>query len=65
MLKNSFAGFGAVTPDGYGCSYNLQNDHITFCIGSFFSCKETSSILFVEALEESLNEMKEMHTDHD
>ena len=44
------------------CSYNLQNDYIIFCIGSFFSCEETSSLLFAEALEESMNEMQFMNT---
>ncbi len=53
-------GYGAVVPDGYGCSYNLQQDFVIFCIGSFFSCEETSSLLYAEALEESMDQMKEM-----
>ena len=53
-------GYGAVVPNGYGCSYNLQNDFVIFCIGSFYSCEETSSLLFAAAIEESLNQMKEM-----
>ena len=56
-------GYGAVVPDGYGCSYNLQQDFVIFCIGSFFSCEETSSLLFGETLEESMNQMKEMFSD--
>ena len=58
-------GYGAVVPDGYGCSYNLQNDFVIFCIGSFFSCEETSSFSFGEALEESMNKMKEMFSHKD
>ena len=58
-------GYGAVVPDGYGCSYNLQNDYVIFCIGSFFTCEETSSLLFAEALEESMNEMQKMFSDKD
>ena len=53
-------GYGAVVPDGYGCSYNLQSDFAIFCIGSFFSCEETSSMVFAEAIEESMTEMKEL-----
>ena len=53
-------GYGAVVPDGYGCSYNLQQDFVIFCIGSFFSCEETSSLLYAEALEGSMDQMKEM-----
>ena len=55
-------GYGAVVRDGYGCSYNLQNEFVIFCIGSFFSCEETSSLLFAETLGESMNEVKEMFT---
>jgi len=43
-LEDSYMGYGAVVPDGYGVSYNLQNDGIIFCIASFFSCNDTSSI---------------------
>ena len=64
-LKESYMGYGAVVPDGYGCSYNLQNDYVIFCIGSFFSCEETSSRLYAESLEESMNQMKEMFSDDD
>ena len=56
-------GYGAVVPDGYGCSYNLQSDFVIFCIGSFFSCEETSSLTFAEAAEESMIEMKKMFSE--
>ena len=51
-------GYGAVVPDGYGVSYNLQNDHVIFAISSFFSCENTDSRRFAEAVELSLKEMK-------
>ena len=59
-LRDSYMGYGAVVPDGYGCSYNLQSDFAIFCIGSFFSCEETSSLVFAGAIEESMTQMKEL-----
>ena len=56
-------GYGAVVPDGYGCAYNLQPQYVIFVVGSFFSCKETSSISFLEKLEESMDEMRRMFED--
>jgi len=53
-------GYGAVVPDGYGVSYNLQNNDVIFCIGSFFSCFETKSINMAEAISSSLKEMQGM-----
>ena len=60
-LKDSYMGYGAVVPDGYGVSYNLQNDHVIFAISSFFSCENTDSRRFAEAVELSLKEMKEIY----
>ena len=59
-LPDSYMGYGAVVPDGYGVSYNLQNDDVTFCVGSFFSCRETSSLLFATKVQESLLQMKDL-----
>lgn len=53
-------GYGAVTPDGYGCSYNPCSKRIIFCISSFADCPETDSPKFARTLEESLQEMKEL-----
>lgn len=53
-------GYGAVTPDGYGCSYNPCKDRIVFCISSFVECPHTSSSKFTTKLEESLLEMQEL-----
>lgn len=59
-LPKSFMGYGAVVPDGYGVSYNLQNDHIIFAICSFFSCQETNSRRFCQELAGSLQEMRDL-----
>ena len=53
-------GYGAVVPDGYGCSYNPQPDSITFCIGSFHTCDMTSSETFAAAITESLTMMHDL-----
>ncbi|XP_055944108.1 choline O-acetyltransferase-like [Argiope bruennichi] len=53
-------GYGPVVPDGYGCSYNPCEDHIDFCVSSFFSSKETSSDFFAHSLEGSLLNMGEI-----
>ena len=59
-LNQSYMGYGAVVPDGYGVSYNLQNDEIIFAICSFFSCENTNSRRFANALSASLKEMREL-----
>ncbi len=59
-LPGSYMGYGAVVPDGYGVSYNLQNDQVIFAICSFFSCESTNSRRFAEALTKSLQEMKDL-----
>lgn len=53
-------GYGAVVPDGYGCSYNPCRDQINFSIASFFSASETSSEFFARSLEGSLLQMREI-----
>ena len=57
-LSQSFMGYGAVVPDGYGVSYNPYPDTVIFCICSFHSCSKTDSRRFASALQESLKEMK-------
>ena len=59
-LPGSYMGYGAVVPDGYGVSYNPKDDDVIFCIGSFFSAAETSSLRMAEAIEKSLQDMKAM-----
>ena len=36
-------GYGAVVPNGYGVSYNLQPSNIIFCVASFFTEHTTDS----------------------
>ncbi|OQR72578.1 choline O-acetyltransferase-like [Tropilaelaps mercedesae] len=55
-------GYGAVVPDGYGCSYTINSNDIVFCITSFFSAAATSSDFFALSLEGSLNQMRELCT---
>ena len=59
-LPLSYMGYGAVVPDGYGISYNLQDCNIIYAICSFFSCQTTNSRRFCEALTTSLKDMKEL-----
>ena len=58
--KGIMVGYGAVVPDGYGCSYNPMSNSILFCITSFFSSPETSSDFFARSLEGSLLQMREL-----
>lgn len=53
-------GYGAVVPDGYGCSYNPRADSIVFCVSSFHDCPETSSSRFASTLQECLLEMQQL-----
>lgn len=53
-------GYGAVVPDGYGCSYNPCKERIVFSISSFHDCPQTSSSRFAKTLEESLEEMRQL-----
>ena len=42
-LPKSYMGYGAVVPNGYGVSYNLQPSNIIFCVASFFTEHTTDS----------------------
>lgn len=50
--------FGPVVEDGYGVCYNPQEEQIIFSISSFNSCWETSTSRFINALDESLMQLK-------
>ncbi|CAH2040065.1 unnamed protein product, partial [Iphiclides podalirius] len=58
--EGTFMGYGAVVPDGYGCSYNPKKESVIFCIASFCSSAVTSTEAFRLALEEALDTMKLM-----
>ncbi|THH07379.1 hypothetical protein EW145_g3423 [Phellinidium pouzarii] len=51
-------GFGAPYADGYGVNYLAGTDVIKFGIESKFSCSETSSDAFKDAIFSSLRDMK-------
>ncbi|XP_018616536.1 choline O-acetyltransferase [Scleropages formosus] len=55
-----FCCYGPVVPNGYGACYNPQADHVIFCVSSFRESTETCSAMFVNALEESLVEMRDL-----
>ncbi|XP_023214443.1 choline O-acetyltransferase-like, partial [Centruroides sculpturatus] len=52
-------GYGPVVPDGYGCSYNPQENRIVFCISSF-KYASTDSERFARNLQVSLIDLKEL-----
>lgn len=56
-MEGSLICYGAVVPDGYGCSYNPKPDYILFVISAFKSCPTTDTKLFAQSLESSLDEM--------
>ncbi|XP_049870509.1 choline O-acetyltransferase [Pectinophora gossypiella] len=53
-------GYGAVVPDGYGCSYNPKKESVIFCISSFVSSSVTNTEAFRQSLEEALDSMRLM-----
>ncbi|XP_038592104.1 choline O-acetyltransferase-like isoform X2 [Micropterus salmoides] len=55
-----FCCYGPVVPNGYGACYNPQSDHIIFCVSSFWETTETSSAVFVKALNEGLLEIRDL-----
>ncbi|XP_048843526.1 choline O-acetyltransferase isoform X2 [Brienomyrus brachyistius] len=55
-----FCCYGPVVPNGYGTCYNPQSDHIIFCVSSFRESVETSSAVFIKALEEGLLDMRDL-----
>lgn len=53
-------GYGAVVPDGYGCSYNPRDERIVFCVSTFNDCPTTSSERFAQTLDQCLLEMQKL-----
>ena len=47
-------GYGAVVPNGYGVSYNLQPSNIIFCVASFFTEHTTDSRQDTAVLDHSV-----------
>uniref|UniRef100_A0A8C5NF79 Choline O-acetyltransferase n=1 Tax=Gouania willdenowi TaxID=441366 RepID=A0A8C5NF79_GOUWI len=59
-----FCCYGPVVPNGYGVCYNPQPDHILFCVSSFWENTETSSTVFIKALNEGLLEIRDTSHRH-
>ncbi|XP_068162148.1 choline O-acetyltransferase-like isoform X2 [Antennarius striatus] len=55
-----FCCYGPVVPNGYGACYNPQSNYIIFCVASFWENTQTSSAVFVKALNEGLLEMRDL-----
>ena len=49
--------YGPVVTDGYGASYNPHEDYILFAITSAKECPTTSSEVFRDKLNKSLNDI--------
>jgi carnitine O-acetyltransferase len=52
--------FGPLVPDGYGCCYNPRADTINFGLSALYTSPETHSRRFRDALEDSLNDMRDV-----
>ena len=61
-INDSFICYGAVVPDGYGCSYSVRPDSILFCVSSFHHCSTTKSREFAESLIDTLYEIRDLCT---
>ncbi|XP_067285672.1 choline O-acetyltransferase-like [Pseudorasbora parva] len=59
-----FCCYGPVVPDGYGACYNLQPDHMRFCVSSFRASPETCSGRLVRELNTGLQDMMELCIKH-
>ncbi|PIO70831.1 Choline/Carnitine O-acyltransferase, partial [Teladorsagia circumcincta] len=59
-IPNCYLCYGAVVRDGYGCSYNLQNDTIIFAPSAFKSNPRTNLAAFKESIRSSLYDMRSL-----
>ncbi|XP_028050670.1 carnitine O-acetyltransferase isoform X2 [Monomorium pharaonis] len=59
----SFACYGPVVSDGYGCCYNPRPKDILFAISSFKSCSETNTRDFARILQQTLIGMRDIGSD--
>ncbi|PIO62005.1 hypothetical protein TELCIR_16455, partial [Teladorsagia circumcincta] len=63
-IPNCYLCYGAVVRDGYGCSYNLQNDTIIFAPSAFKSNPRTNLAAFKDSIRSSLYDMRSLLTDN-
>ncbi|KAK6025394.1 hypothetical protein OSTOST_08708, partial [Ostertagia ostertagi] len=59
-IPNCYLCYGAVVRDGYGCSYNLQNDTIIFAPSAFKSNPRTNLAAFKDSIRSSLYDMRSL-----
>ncbi|KAK6042244.1 hypothetical protein COOONC_20251 [Cooperia oncophora] len=59
-ITNCYLCYGAVVRDGYGCSYNLQNDTIIFAPSAFKSDPRTNLAGFKDSIRSALYDMKNL-----
>jgi len=57
-VRTTGGGFAPMCLDGYGISYLVAEDRLTFHITSYKACPDTSVDRFAEALGEALNQMR-------
>lgn len=57
-VRTTGGGFAPMCFDGYGISYLVAEDRLTFHITNYTSCPDTSVDRFAEALGEALNQMR-------
>lgn len=55
-------GFGTVTDDGYGISYLVYNDFITWSVHSKHSSSRTDSRKFADCLERAMEDMRALYS---
>ncbi|XP_055033062.2 choline O-acetyltransferase isoform X1 [Misgurnus anguillicaudatus] len=58
--EEMFCCYGPVVPDGYGVCYNPHSDRILFCVSSFRESERTCSDAFVRALDQGLQDMRDI-----
>uniref|UniRef100_A0A0K0CTB1 Choline O-acetyltransferase n=1 Tax=Angiostrongylus cantonensis TaxID=6313 RepID=A0A0K0CTB1_ANGCA len=59
-ITNCYLCYGAVVRDGYGCSYNLQNDTMIFAPSAFKSNPRTNLVAFKNSIQLALQDMRKL-----
>ncbi|VDM52120.1 unnamed protein product [Angiostrongylus costaricensis] len=59
-ITDCYLCYGAVVRDGYGCSYNLQNDTMIFAPSAFKSNPRTNLPAFKNSIQSALQDMKKL-----
>ncbi|KJH44434.1 Choline/Carnitine O-acyltransferase [Dictyocaulus viviparus] len=59
-ITDCYLCYGAVVRDGYGCSYNLQDDAIIFAPSAFKSNPRTDLVAFKDSIQIALCDMRRL-----